>query len=202
SNFEAVRGSAFNDTLTGSGNSTLEGGPGADTLIGAISGSDTASYEHATAGVTVNLLNPGTNTGDALGDTFVFVDALSQVHTISNVRGSQFNDTLTGDNNNNVLNGGGTHGDSGNDVLTGNGGKDTFVFSGGRVTVTDFNHAQNDKLDLSFVNFGTGISQAELQSLIAAAPDPHTLDFGNGQSLTLNNVTVASLQPNDLLGLH
>ena len=33
-NFEALRGSAFDDTLTGNGNSTLEGGPGNDHLIG------------------------------------------------------------------------------------------------------------------------------------------------------------------------
>src|SRR5262249_38085249 len=45
SNFEAVRGSAYNDILTGSGNSTLEGGAGADTLNGVNGGSDTASYE-------------------------------------------------------------------------------------------------------------------------------------------------------------
>ena len=201
SNFEAVRGSAFNDTLTGSGTSLLEGGAGGDTLIGAIGGSDTASYEHATAAVTVNLLTPGANTGDAAGDTFVFVDNLSQVHSISNVRGSQFNDTLIGDNNANVLNGWGTR-DNGGDTLTGNGGGDTFVFSGGRVTVTDFSHAQNDKIDLSFLNFGNGITDTELQGLIAAAPDPHTLDFGNGQTLTIENVNVSSLQSSDFILHH
>ncbi len=76
SNFGAVRGSAFNDTLTGGDGAVLEGGAGADELIGKSVGSDgsvTASYEHATAGVTVNLLNPGLNTGEASGDTFVFV---------------------------------------------------------------------------------------------------------------------------------
>src|SRR5262249_55427749 len=82
SNFEAVRGSAFNDTLTGNGSSMLEGGAGADTLNGVNGGSDTASYEHAGAAVTVNLLNPLVNTGEAAGDTFNFV---------RNVRGSQFN---------------------------------------------------------------------------------------------------------------
>src|SRR5262249_27078682 len=128
----------------------------------------------------------------AAGDTFNF---------IRNLRGSQFNDTLVGDNNANVLNGWGTP-DNGSDTLTGNGGADTFVFSGGRVTVTDFNHLESDKVDLSFLNFGTGISQTELQSLIAAAPDSHTLDFGNGQSLTVNNVPVGSLQVGDFLGLH
>ena len=164
-------------------------------------GSDTASYEHATAAVTVNLLTPGANTGDAAGDTFVFVDNLSQVHSISNVRGSQFNDTLIGDNNANVLNGWGTR-RHGGDTLTGNGGADTFVFSGGHVTVTDFNHAENDKVDLSFLNFGNGISDTEIQALIAAAPDLHTLDFGNGQTLTVVNVNVSSLQLGDFLGLH
>ena len=202
SNFEAVRGSAFGDTLTGSGNSVLEGGAGGDTLIGAIGGSDTASYEHATASVTVNLLIPAANTGDAAGDTFVFIDGLSQVHSISNVRGSQYNDTLIGNNNANVLNGWGTNGDNGNDTLTGNGGADTFVFSGGHVTITDFNHSENDKVDLSFLNFSTGISQTELQSLItAAAPGSQTLDFGNDQTVTLN-VNVSSLQLGDFLGLH
>ena len=192
SNFDAVRGSAYNDTLTGNGNSVLEGGPGADQLIGQPNGSDTASYVHAMASVTVNLLNPGLNAGDAAGDTFVF---------ISNVQGSQFNDTLIGDNNNNVLNGWGTR-DNGGDILTGNGGADTFVFSGGRVTVTDFNHADGDKIDLSYLNFGTGVTDAELQALITAAPDPHTLDLGNGQVLTVTNVAVSTLQSSDFILHH
>ena len=192
SNFEAVRGSAFNDTLTGNGNSVLEGGPGADQLIGQFLGSDTASYQHATASVTVNLLNSALNAGDAAGDTFVF---------ISNVQGSQFNDTLIGDNNNNVLNGWGTH-DNGGDVLTGNGGADNFVFSGGRVTVTDFHHADGDKIDLSNLNFGAGVTDTELQALVTAAPDPHTLDLGNGQVLTVSNVAVSTLQSSDFILHH
>jgi hypothetical protein len=104
-----VRGSAYNDTLTGNGNSVLESGPGADHLIGKAGGSDTASYEHASAGVTVSLLNPASNTGDAAGDTFVF---------ISNLQSSHFNDTLIGNNNNNVLDGRGTSGDTRGDILT------------------------------------------------------------------------------------
>jgi Ca2+-binding RTX toxin-like protein len=170
----------------------LEGGPGADQLIGQFLGSDTASYQHATASVTVNLLNSALNAGDAAGDTFVF---------ISNVQGSQFNDTLIGDNNNNVLNGWGTH-DNGGDVLTGNGGADNFVFSGGRVTVTDFHHADGDKIDLSNLNFGAGVTDTELQALVTAAPDPHTLDLGNGQVLTVSNVAVSTLQSSDFILHH
>ena len=55
-NIENLRGSAFNDTLTSSGfGGVLEGGPGDDTLIKTGGNNETVSYEHATAGVTVNL---------------------------------------------------------------------------------------------------------------------------------------------------
>ena len=171
----------------GSPSVVLEGGPGADQLIGQPVGSDTASYEHATAGVTANLNNiPGSNTGDAVGDTYT---------NIANLRGSHFNDTLIGDNNNNVLDGYGTQG--GSDILTGNGGADTFVFGGSNVTVTDFSHAQHDQIDLGNLNFGAGIDASALQALIDAAPvNAHTLDFGNGNGnvLTLTNVDVHTLQ--------
>lgn len=192
SNFETVRGSAYDDMLTGNGNSVLEGGAGADQLIGQVGGSDTASYEHASVGVTVSLSNPALNTGDAAGDTFVF---------ISNLRGSQFNDTLIGDGNNNVLNGFGTR-DNGSDILTGNGGADTFVFSGGHTTITDFTHSDSDLIDLSFLNFGAGITDTELQAIISASPDQHTLDFGNGQVVTVANVNVSTLQSNDFILHH
>ena len=65
-------GSSFNDTLTGNGNSVLEGGAGNDILIGQGAGQsgDTASYEHATSAVTVNLTIAGPqNTGGAGTDT-------------------------------------------------------------------------------------------------------------------------------------
>ena len=52
---ENLRGSDSNDTLTGAANNNiLEGGLGNNTLVGG-GGSDTASYAHATAGVTVSL---------------------------------------------------------------------------------------------------------------------------------------------------
>ena len=52
---ENLIGSDFNDKLTGDNNANiLEGGPGADQLDGG-KGSDTASYEHASSGVTADL---------------------------------------------------------------------------------------------------------------------------------------------------
>jgi Ca2+-binding RTX toxin-like protein len=118
------------------------------------------------------------------------------------LNGSRFNDTLIGDNNNNVLNGNGGNSEVG-DILTGNGGADTFVFSGGKVTVTDFSHSQIDLIDLSNLNFGAGIDASALQSLIDAAPaNSHTLDFGNGQVLALTNVDVHTLQTSSDFILH
>jgi Ca2+-binding RTX toxin-like protein len=200
SNFKIVRGSAYADILTGNNDSILEGGPGGDQLVGNVTANNasvTASYEHATAGVTVNLLNtdPGSNTGDAAGDTFVFVSTAPGQHF--NLQGSQFNDTLIGDDNDNVLNGGGNHG--GGDILTGHGGADTFVFSGGHVTITDFSHSDGDLIDLSFLNFGVGIADTDLPAILAAAPDAHTLNLGDGQVLTISNVNVSTLQSGDFI---
>ena len=55
------------------------------------------SYDTASAAVTANLASPNANKGDASGDTY---------SSIENLRGSNFGDKLTGDNNNNVLEGG------------------------------------------------------------------------------------------------
>ena len=189
-----LRGSAYDDTLIGNGNSILEGGAGADQLIGQLGGSDTASYEHAAAGVTASLNDPGSNTGDAAGDTYI---------NIANLFGSRFNDILIGDNNDNVLNGNGTR--DGSDIFTGKGGADFFVFGGSNVTVTDFdqgggafNSAEGDKIDLSYSNFGNGLTSLQLTALIAASTGD-TIDFGNGQILTLLNVDVHSLSTSDFI---
>ncbi|MEZ5960999.1 MAG: calcium-binding protein [Hyphomonadaceae bacterium] len=65
--------------------SVLEGGLGDDTLIGG-DGADTASYAHASGGVTVNL-----DTGQSGG-----ADGADDLFSIENVMGSNFNDVLVG----------------------------------------------------------------------------------------------------------
>jgi Ca2+-binding RTX toxin-like protein len=91
-NINHVRGSHFgSDTLTGSNSSLteqFEGRAGNDTIDGA-GGIDMVRYDSATEGVNVNL---ATNTAlDGLGGT----DTLSN---IEGIRGSSFNDILTGGN--------------------------------------------------------------------------------------------------------
>src|SRR5262245_22990882 len=119
---ENLRGSAFNDVLRGNGGlNVLEGGFGSDTLDGS-GGFDYASYGHAATGLTVDLLTPANNTGDALGDNYISIEGLV---------GSGFADTLRGDNNGNVLEGG-----AGADNLDGRGGTDFASYFSAFAAVT------------------------------------------------------------------
>ena len=115
SGFENVEGSDFDDILLGSsGDNVITGGAGADTIDGR-GGVDTLSYETSDAGVSVDL-GAGTGTGgDAQGDV---------IANVENIKGSDFDDTLTGDGFANVLDGG-----LGDDALSGGAGAD--VLNGG-----------------------------------------------------------------------
>ena len=109
---DSLSGGDGNDTLVGgSQNDTLAGGAGADSLVGD-AGTDTASYASAAAGIVASLVAPGSNTGDAAGDTFT---------SIENLTGSDFADTLAGNVGANMLTGG-----AGADSLSGSDGNDTL----------------------------------------------------------------------------
>ena len=189
SSIENLRGSAFADTLTGNGTSALEGGAGGDHLIGQSGGMDIASYERAPSGVTVNLANSTQNLGtDALGDTFTF---------INNVFGSRFDDHITGNNNNNVIDGG----FGGTDQFTGLGGADTFVFHGGQLTITDFHAAENDLIDISTLNGGNSLTPAQLTALISASTGSE-LSLGDNNVIDLTGVNVQTLTASSFILSH
>ena len=117
-----VSGVGNNELHGDAGNDLLYSGPGNDLLDGG-TGIDTASYAHATAGVTVNLGEAGAqNTFGAGSDTLT---------AIENLTGSNFNDALTGDSNSNIITGG-----LGNDVLNGEGGDDFLIGGLGNNTLT------------------------------------------------------------------
>jgi Ca2+-binding RTX toxin-like protein len=220
---ENILGSAFADVLTGdnannrltgggganvlggaAGDDTLEGGAGDDSLDGG-TGIDTVSYGAATAGVTVSLAIAGAqNTVGAGSDTLISIEKLS---------GSAFNDVLTGDAadnrlaggaGNDVLDGGaGTgidalDGGAGNDTMTGGRGNDTFFFAAGygADVITDFARG-NNKIDLTgmpgIFTFG--------QVLALATPlgADTVLNFGGGNTLTLQAVLPPALAANDFV---
>lgn len=117
----------------GAGNDILDGGKEGDQLYGD-SGSDTASYQTFQVdvdgnGLTVDLSNPGSSTGDALGDTF---------SGIENLTGSIGTDILVGTEGANVISG-----MDSNDTLIGMGGND--ILDGGigwdRVSYEDYTSA-------------------------------------------------------------
>ncbi len=183
-------GEAGNDTLLGgAADDVLVGGAGNDTFGGGV-GNDTADYSASAAGVTVNL-QAGTGVGgDAQGDALV---------SIENVIGSAFNDVIIGKANAtvNVFDGG-----AGDDTLTGGLGNDTFVFrlAQGADTITDFaaGAASGDVVRLA--NFGAAFdSFAEVIAAATQVGADTIIDFGAGQTLTLQNVTLANLNSNDFL---
>ncbi len=123
---DTLNGDAGLDTLNGgAGNDALDGGEGDDVLIGGAGGDaltggngiDTADYSTAAAGVVVNLLNALLNTGEAAGDIYDSIEA---------VTGSGFADSLIGTDSANTLLGG-----AGNDTLFGFGGNDTIIGGAG-----------------------------------------------------------------------
>jgi Ca2+-binding RTX toxin-like protein len=157
-------GGAGSDILAGgAGTNYLDGGAGADKLDGT-SGTSYASYTDATSGLTVNLLTPASNTGDAAGDSYT---------NIHNVQGSNYADTIVGDNSGDRLYGqagsdmitGGTgkdyiYGGAGADILTGGAAADQFYYAApgdGGDTITDFSHAQGDTILISHTGFGGGL---------------------------------------------
>jgi Ca2+-binding RTX toxin-like protein len=122
SGFTNVIGGSGDDNIATFGNgvsNTVEGGAGGDTLTGDVI--DVVSYEHDTAGVTIDLGANQASGGEAQGD---------QVFGFDNVIGGSGNDHIAGDSSDNVFMGG-----AGDDTLIGRGGHDTLDGGAGNDTV-------------------------------------------------------------------
>src|SRR5215471_8110779 len=95
-NDNVMFGFGGNDTLLGfAGDDTLHGGQGADVLNGG-DGFDTVSYSDALSAVTVDLLNPSQNSGDAAGDTFASIETFQLSNFDDIFTGSGANDNVFG----------------------------------------------------------------------------------------------------------
>ncbi len=152
---DVVEGGGGLDSLAGGGgDDVLRGGAGADAIEGG-AGVDTASYYSGATGVLVSLASGAGGGGEAQGDT---------LSGIENLSGSQGGDSLYGNAGANVLQGwNGSDllvGRAGQDTLTGGAGADRFQFTAvgdsvvgaGADRITDFSHAQGDRIDLAGVD--------------------------------------------------
>lgn len=127
---EGVIGSSFGDLLIGSadrdylyggaGDDTLIGGSGADYITGG-EGIDTLTFEFSGGPVSVSLNAHGGGKGDAANDTYDYFYGEGYRHTIENLVGTAFEDSLSGNSLNNLIKGG-----AGDDLLVGYGGDDTL----------------------------------------------------------------------------
>ncbi len=116
---ENIVGSRYSDYLHATnGTKLLEGGRGADTIVG-WQGSGTASYAGSNAAVQINLSIVTQSGGDAAGD---------QLYGIHDVLGSAYDDNIFGNSSSNTLQGGGGNdrfqGGLNNDRIDGGQGSD------------------------------------------------------------------------------
>jgi Ca2+-binding RTX toxin-like protein len=139
SDWDKLTGGKGNDTLQGdAGDDLLTGGAGADSLSGG-DGADIASYQTATAGISLNLA-AGVGTGDAAGDAF---------QSIERFDGSNLGDTLVGNASRNILGG-----LAGSDSLLGGLGDDLLVGGAGADTL----NGQEGADAVSYIDSGAGVS--------------------------------------------
>jgi Ca2+-binding RTX toxin-like protein len=162
---DTLVGNAGNDVLDGwLGNDTLSGGLGDDTLIGG-DGLDTATYVNSTAGVNVDLRIQGIaqNTGGEGSDTLIGIEYLT---------GSNFGDTLRGDDSFNLIVDNAVSGPAGQtDSLFGYGGNDSILVTRAATAVaTTINMDGGDGAD--FIELRGGALSTALTTNAAGLSSP------------------------------
>jgi Ca2+-binding RTX toxin-like protein len=141
---DRLDGGDGNDGLVGgSGNDTLMGGPGADQNDGG-TGVDTVDYSSSPAAVVINLSDALNESGGfAEGDVLNFDtdnNGSRETRTVEVIKGSAFDDTLTGDDLGIQF-----EGQGGNDTITGGAGVDALFGGDGNDIISGL--AGNDGID-------------------------------------------------------
>jgi len=145
---DSATGGDGNDRLDGGGGDDfLTGDRGADVLDGG-SGNDTANYRDP-IGITIDLSNAANNTGTAVGDVLVSIEAFSLTDHVDHFVGSTDRVIVHGNGGNDALRGGDAKdalwGDLGDDTLAGGIGSD--VLRGGVGADTISGEAGNDRIE-------------------------------------------------------
>jgi Ca2+-binding RTX toxin-like protein len=185
-------GNGGSDQLVGGlGNDIVEGGKGNDFLSGD-EGIDELSYADSDARVVVNLGTSSASGGDAGGDS---------ISGFENLRGSAFNDVLTGSDAANRLRGelgdDRLNGGKGNDQLIGGGGDDRYVFdeaSFGKDEIAGFRDG-SDRIDLR----GSGLTFASFNEAQVGASTVLSLIGNANVSITLLSTQAADIGAEDFI---
>lgn len=168
---DVIFGNCDNDTIAGGdGNDTLIGGKGSDTITGG-AGIDVLSFEDAVAGVDA-YISGGTAVSDGEIDYFVGIESL---------RGSSYNDTLSGSMTAPTT----FFGSSGNDQISGFSGQENWIDHSGASnsvgidldsgSVTKIGASSSDTLH--YINHAVG---SGLSDTITGNASSNTLIGGNG----------------------
>lgn len=199
-------GPGFDALYGGDGNDILDGGTNADNLFGG-AGNDTMrggdGLDRLFGGDGDDFGRGGTGDDGLFGDAGN--DTLNGESGNDRLFGGVGNDDLDGSTGNDTLYGGAgfdtLKGGEGNDLLYGNFNADTFVFTdgNGNDTIADF-EADNplEKIDLSGVSAITNLFDL-LSNHVSQVGANVVIDTGSGNSITLNNVNIATLDSSDFI---
>jgi Ca2+-binding RTX toxin-like protein len=191
---DVLNGGSTADTLDAlAGDDTVNGNGGGDTLRGgddddSVYGGSGADYLYGDNGS--DLLDGGSEADRLYGGADN--DSLS---------GGTGGDRLYGEAGDDVLNGAGgsdrLYGGTGNDTINSGGGSDIFYFNegDGADTFTSFSNGY-DKIDLQSWDFA---SFAAVKALAHASGANLVIDFGDGDTITINNFTLAQFTSGDVI---
>lgn len=234
-NIEGIVGSSdavIGDTLTGSGgDDIIRGGAGNDSIDGA-GGIDLIDFSDATGAISFTL-SQGDNAGGYWSSGALAGIGTDSYKNIEGVIGSAFSDTVNGSASADIIRGGAgddiisgangadvIQGGQGADEMTGGLGADVFKYGatdlagGGVDTVTDFNTADGDVINIGDLLIGytagneslfVDIRESGTDSIISVDRDGVGTTYGFQDVAVLENVTgetVASLTTNGNLLLN
>jgi Ca2+-binding RTX toxin-like protein len=176
-------GNNLNNVITGNLlDNILNGGGGSDTLLGGV-GSDTASYENDGGRVFVTLRDgaDGTATETITVNNQLISVGTDTLRSIENVRGSAFDDIITGNSAPNTLDGRG-----GIDIMSGGGGDDTYIVDNPGDAANETALQGLDRVRTSVSYALAGNSEIEILETTNQAGTAAINLIGNGFDNTIN----------------
>ena len=217
---EMVRGSAYDDDLTGDRKANhIRGLAGDDTLDGG-RGTDLVRYDRDARyggedGVTVNLKKGFAIDGFGDRDTLSRFERVMGSDSKDKFIGSRKGEEFQGLNGHDVIDGGGGDdeiyggygndkitGGSGDDMLSGGSGADRFIFKGnfGDDEITDFSTGgRKEKIDLSSIREIKSFRDLKRNHVEENDDGDVVIHDNDGNSITLLDVSISDLSGNDFI---